>query len=221
MLRFRPLPILTVSSIAAFALLLTLGGWQWARFEDKVRARDVAPPTIEAQVDEGPRGPLQLVYAVLDGQAGWRILAPLPDGPDTVLFVDAGFAPGLQPPDRDGLKTPAIAPNRPLRGVRVTPSPPGPFAAKADPARGVWYAIDLPAMARAAGYANAKPYLLAAPYVGVDGKSRPNPFAHAVDPLPPERHVGYAITWWGLAVGLVGVYLLMHVRAGRLVWERR
>lgn len=221
MLRFRPLPILTACCLAAFAVLLTLGGWQWARYQQKLQARTAVPPTIEALVGEGPRGPLQLAYGVLDGRAGWRILAPLPDGPDTVLFVDAGFAPGLEPPDRTGLATPAIAPNRPLRGVQVTPSPPGPFAAPPDPARGVWYAIDLPAMARAAGYANAKPYLLAAPYIGVDGKPRPNPFAHAVDPLPAERHVGYAITWWGLAVGLVGIYLVMHARAGRLVWERR
>ena len=64
---------------------------------------------------------------------------------------------------------------------------------------------------------------VAVPYVGADGRAEPNPFAGAAarDPLPPERHLGYAITWWGLAAALVGVYLAYHLRAGRLVVRRR
>jgi surfeit locus 1 family protein len=34
--------------------------------------------------------------------------------------------------------------------------------------------------------------------------------------LPPERHFGYALTWWGLAIGLIGVYLALHHQRGRL-----
>ena len=73
-------------------------------------------------------------------------------------------------------------------------------------------------MARAAGYARSEPHFIAARYAGQP--SRPNPFAHASDPLPPERHVGYAITWWGLAAGLVVIYALLHVRRGRLSFKR-
>jgi surfeit locus 1 family protein len=45
-----------------------------------------------------------------------------------------------------------------------------------------------------------------------------NPYARLRldDELPPQRHFGYAITWWGLAMALVGVYLAFHHQKGRL-----
>jgi len=39
--------------------------------------------------------------------------------------------------------------------------------------------------------------------------------------VPPGQHLGYALTWWGLAIGLIAVYLLMHMQAGRLRFTRR
>ena len=36
------------------------------------------------------------------------------------------------------------------------------------------------------------------------------------DSLPPQRHFGYAITWWGLAIALLAVYLAFHHQKGRL-----
>ena len=38
--------------------------------------------------------------------------------------------------------------------------------------------------------------------------------------MPPARHVGYALTWFGIALTLVGVYVAFHVRAGRLRFSR-
>ena len=45
-----------------------------------------------------------------------------------------------------------------------------------------------------------------------------NPYATLTgrDPLPPERHFGYALTWWGMALGLIGVYIAFHRSQGRL-----
>ena len=45
-----------------------------------------------------------------------------------------------------------------------------------------------------------------------------NPYARLRldDELPPQRHFGYAITWWGLAIALIGVYLAFHYQKGRL-----
>jgi surfeit locus 1 family protein len=45
-----------------------------------------------------------------------------------------------------------------------------------------------------------------------------NPYARLRldDELPPQRHFGYAITWWGLAMALIGVYLAFHHQKGRL-----
>ena len=47
-----------------------------------------------------------------------------------------------------------------------------------------------------------------------------NPYAYSkpMDPLPPERHFGYALTWWGIALGLIGVYVALHRARGRLTF---
>ena len=33
---------------------------------------------------------------------------------------------------------------------------------------------------------------------------------------PPAKHLGYAVTWFGLAAALIGVYLALHIARGRL-----
>ena len=37
-----------------------------------------------------------------------------------------------------------------------------------------------------------------------------------LDNLPPARHLGYALTWFGLALGMIGVYIALHIARGRL-----
>jgi len=222
MLRFRPMPLFTLVCAVAFAILIALGNWQWRRYEEKLRAAATAPIVAEALVKEPPHGPPLLVFGVIDGRSGWRLFVPTSDAAGAVLFIDAGFAPGVAPPDRATLATPSsIAAGRNVRGAILRPRPPGMFAPQSEPARGIWYAVDLPAMAHAAGYARAAPYVIAAPYVDAEGRARPNPFAQPSDPLPPQRHAGYAVTWWGLAAGLLGVYFAMHRTQGRLSWEPR
>ena len=44
----------------------------------------------------------------------------------------------------------------------------------------------------------------------------PYAFSQPIDPLPPERHFGYALTWWGMALALIGVYVALHRSHGRL-----
>ena len=57
----------------------------------------------------------------------------------------------------------------------------------------------------------ATPILIPALTIPIpDGAVLPRP---EVDPVP----LGYALTWWGLAGALVGVYLAFHARQGRFV----
>ena len=37
---------------------------------------------------------------------------------------------------------------------------------------------------------------------------------------PPETHIGYAVTWFGIAIAFAVIYGLMHARAGRLRFGR-
>ena len=34
-----------------------------------------------------------------------------------------------------------------------------------------------------------------------------------------NEHLSYAVTWFGLAAGLIGVYLAYHMSKGRLRWD--
>jgi surfeit locus 1 family protein len=155
---------------------------------------------------------------VLDGQPGWRVFAPVLYGEEN-LYVDAAFVPGADPPDWRTLRFPAaLSLDAPISGAAIRPGPPPPLTPAPVIADRVWFAVDLAGMARAAGMRSVADYYVATTYVGEDGRPIPNPFAQAGrgDPLPPARHLGYAATWWGLAIVLVGVYLAYHVSVGRL-----
>ncbi|MBI1252439.1 MAG: hypothetical protein GC189_13330 [Alphaproteobacteria bacterium] len=217
MLRFKPLPIMTIVVIAAFAVLVTLGDWQRRRYEEKRDAIAAPNPEITiadyTPVEEG----VQFVYGILNGSPGWRVFAPVREG-DELVFVDAEFVPGVAPPALDEVRFPAsLTHGAPIAGRSVRPGPISPFASPPSPADRTWYAVDLSAMAMASGFEQAAAFYVATDYVGEDGRALPNPFGQGGnDPLPPERHMGYAITWWSLAAILIAVYFAYHITTGRL-----
>lgn len=214
-IRLNPLPVMSVLSAIALAVLIVLGAWQWRRFEEKRHLADVAPLTVTLEPFEPMPEGIALVFAARDGVPGWRVFEPVRYGERTV-FVDVGHVPGAAIPDwRTVTPSKALAGARAVSGISVSPKAPAALAARGDPARRIWYAVDLPAMASAAGLADVESYYVAMPYIGRTGAAEPNPFAGQRDPLPPERHLGYALTWWGLAATLIGVYLAFHARQGR------
>jgi len=222
MIRFRPLPIMTAFSVVALVILILLGDWQWRRYHEKLAARAHPPPaTIIAEATPLP-GKIQLVYALNDQGPAWRVFAPVAhDG--QITFVESGANSGLKPPDWRSIPEPFAGAAIALKGVKIIPPTGGWGASPPDRAAHVWYGADLRAMGQAVGLRNVTPYYLALPYVGRNGALIPNPFAspYASDPLPPERHLGYALTWWGLAGALVAVYAAFHIRAGRLALARK
>lgn len=221
MIRFRPLPWLTVFTLLGLIALIGLGRWQWQRYEEK-RALGAAGIQTVTLVSFSPvKGQIQLVYGLIEGKPVWRVFAPVSSDRE-ITFIDTGALPGIEPPDWRTVAEPFTG-EAAIRGVPIHPRPRSIFAASPDPKRHVWYALDLPAMVKAVGGRYGASYYVAAPYVGPTGALAPNPFArpNAGDPLPPERHLGYAITWWGLAAALLAVYVVYHMNAGRLSFGRR
>lgn len=220
MIRFRPLPVMTALMIAAFAILLLLGRWQWDRYEQKLRLAN-EPVSAMTIADYQPiQTGIQFVYGVRADtrEQGWRVFAPVQYG-DTIVFVDSDFIAGTDPPNVDEVRVPAgLRLGAPISGATIRSSAPGPLVAAPQPLRRLWFAVDLAAMGRNAGFANVADYYVAAAYVGEDGRSIENPFAVApgAEVLPPERHLGYAITWYGLALVLVIIYFAYHVSLKRL-----
>ena len=221
-------------SVLAFALLVSLGLWQverlhWkqaliARIGEAAVSSPHALADIEARRSAGEDVEFLraaatgrflhdrelFVFATVAGEMGWKLVTPLqtPDG--EAVLVDRGFIPyDLKAPDsRPGSRpagiviiTGAVRPHASARAL---------FAPDNDVAANVWHWWDLPAMAEAAGV-EPRPFILQA-------EPRPGdpvwPKASTPDPaLIPNRHLGYALTWFGLALTLLavnGVYLLRH-----------
>ncbi|HYD87284.1 MAG TPA: SURF1 family cytochrome oxidase biogenesis protein [Vitreimonas sp.] len=220
MIRFRPLLLMSVAAVLAFAALLLLGRWQWERYElKKALAEEPVPEMTIANYQPIAEG-MQFVHGVRTDtrEQGWRVFAPVQYG-DTVVFVDADFVPGVEPPSADEVRVPALLRlGAPISGASIRPEEAGPFTLAPRPLQRLWFAIDLPAMGRNAGLENVADYYVASAYVGADGRATANPFALATgaDTLPPERHMGYAITWYGLAIVLIVIYFAYHASVGRL-----
>jgi surfeit locus 1 family protein len=138
---------------------------------------------------------------------------------DTTVFIDADFIPEVSPPDPDEVRFPAaLRSSAPITGASIRPAPPAPLTLAPRPLQRLWFAIDLEAMGRNGGLENVADYYIAAAYVGADGRATANPFALApgADVLPPARHLGYALTWYGLGAVLVLIYFAYHASVGRL-----
>lgn len=220
MISFKPLPVMTALAIVALAVLLTLGRWQWERYEQKLALAGEPVPMMTIEDYQPVVGGMQFVYGVRADtrEQGWRVFAPVQYG-DGIVFVDAGFVPGVEPPNPEEVRTPAsLRLGAPISGATIRPDPPGSMTLAPRPLQRLWFAVDLGAMGRNAGLGNIADYYLACAYVGEDGRAVENPFALApgADVLPPERHLGYAITWYGLALVLIAVYFAYHVSVKRL-----
>lgn len=204
----RRLPLL-LAAIPALGLLLALGTWQVQRLHWKnallarIAAAEAAPAALLAE----PPVPFARVRVtgrfdhareallgleVRGPVLGARLLTPLlRDGAAPVL-VDRGWIPVERgtPARPEGEVT--------VEGFVHPGDRPGLFSARDDPAGRRFYTLDPPAIGAAIGLPVA-PYAIVA--LGPPGSPDP---ARAL-PRPTNNHLGYAITWYGLALALAGV----------------
>ncbi|MEO0982172.1 MAG: SURF1 family cytochrome oxidase biogenesis protein [Pseudomonadota bacterium] len=223
-MRFQPLPVMTVVTVVSLVILGMLGQWQWARYQDKT-ARADAPPLVfdgvSYEIDAPPGAQAQLVYGLVGGGPVWRRYAPARPvgGGDLVMaLVDVVAETEPAPLALDGLGVLDRASRSFERPVSR-----GSFALADRPEENIWHTFDAAAMAAQYGVDAAGPVLANEPQtITVNGRPTLNPFAspEPEDPLPPARHLGYALTWWGIGAGLIGVYLVYHHSRGRLRFRR-
>ena len=225
---FRPFPILTLFTIASLIILVMLGNWQYGRFSEKM-ALDETEPNWQSLSGRVVPGSEAMVYAYADGAASWRRVVAV-DAGDNVVFTTIELLYQVEPP------VPCQGPdcganlNFTAQGIYKTPGNRNVFASPDKPAAGVFYAYSikdlsniLPStMADRVSPEAFEPQTLRLVENGRAMAGR-NPFARLRmdDDLPPQRHFGYAITWWGLALALLGVYLAFHYQKGRLRFRGR
>jgi surfeit locus 1 family protein len=221
----RPLDLKLAATVAlAFLILLWLGTWQVQRLQwktallHKIELLQSAPAVPLAMV-LASRADADFVRVTLDcpslnqsptlktyalseaGQVGDRILTlcPIAAAGYDALLVDRGFAP-------KGTDLPrGASPLRgPVVGVLRKPTAPSAFAPKPSELAGEWTGRDLPAMARQLKAAHPASYFLELETpTPANGYPKPEPLSLGIS----NNHLGYAITWFGLAAALIGVYI--------------
>ncbi|MEM1389756.1 MAG: SURF1 family cytochrome oxidase biogenesis protein [Pseudomonadota bacterium] len=225
---FRPMPILTVLSLVSLVILIILGNWQYERYAQKAAPdfKDGAAlavfENVEVALHPDAAGNAQQVNAILNGEAVWRRYVPvLIEGEAAMLALDA--TGGIDP-----VAIPLSAVRLPER-MRLNrfkkPAQRGWFTNADRPEQDIWFTRDALGMAANTGLRLDEPYLAEPEFLIVRfandlsrTRQADNPYAYEQtrDPLPPERHLGYALTWWGIAIGLIGIYVVMHQSTGRL-----
>jgi surfeit locus 1 family protein len=231
----------TVFAIAGIAILIGLGIWQLDRKVWKenliatvsmrvARAPEALPPRdawarLVPAANEYSRvafsaefldGQEAYVYtagsslrADVEGQGFW-VFAPARLAGGSVVLINRGF----EPTDR---KNPATrAQGEPHGSVDVVgymrwPEARGLFTPADDTKNNVWYARDPKAMAEAHKWAVAAPF-----YIDQESPMPPGglPKPGKIEVKMPNNHLQYALTWFGLALALGGVYVTWL--AGRL-----
>ncbi|HVY35013.1 MAG TPA: SURF1 family cytochrome oxidase biogenesis protein [Caulobacteraceae bacterium] len=156
------------------------------------------------------------LYGVQDGEAGYRFMTacPIAGGAASVL-VDLGFeAQGPQSATRPACLSTPSAPrlSGPVVGILREPDKATFVTPTNQPSGNLWYSRDLPAMAKALGAAPP-----AASYIALESTpgaaSDGCPLVRSGLPSDlPNNHLSYALTWFGLAAALVGVYVAMLFR---------
>jgi surfeit locus 1 family protein len=214
------------------AILIALGVWQLHRLAWKealiaaVSSRVDAPPVEAPPESAWPQlNPKQyeyrhvriagtydfdhqaLVFRPLEaprgryGGLGYLVMTPLRLANGATVIVNRGFIPS----DRKDAESVQAQDGAPVTvvGLMRSPEPRNWFTPSDDPAKGDWFTRDPAAIAAALKLARVAPFT-------IDADAGPDPAA-----LPeggetilafPNNHLSYALTWFGMALALAGVF---------------
>jgi surfeit locus 1 family protein len=215
----RPILIATLASLPVLGLLLFLGTWQVQRLQWKtdllarIAQAEAAPAAPLAEPPE-PFAKVRvtgrfdhareatLALEVRGPVLGTHLVTPLlRDGAPPIL-VNRGWVPieRAAPVARPEGEVTIEAWVHP--GDRA-----GIFAATDDAAARRFYTFDPAAIGAALGLPQVAPYALV-----VLGPAGGLPDPARTLPRPTNNHLGYAITWYGLALSLIGVLAAFALR---------
>lgn len=229
--RFHVRPVLTVCVLLALAILGSLGTWQLQRLQWKraliaqVEARANAAPIpfeeARARADAGENleyAPVSLtgvfvsdnearVFGSYEATPGAYFFSPFKTSLG-VIYVNRGFAPqdvDVPPPEGKGA-------NKTVTGYfryAEQPTPPASwFRPSEQSVGGLWFVRDPQKFAGAAGLATSRYYI---DQFEVAGQAWPKGGTTRIE--FNNRHLEYALTWFGLGAALIGVWVIFSLQS--------
>lgn len=207
-------------TLAMLLVLIGLGTWQIHRLHWKERilaqiARAESAPPVPLTGHPGPfekvavtgtlRSDLDAHYGVdvRDTRAGTQmgtfLIQPLERPGQPPLLVDRGWVPqhNTVPLRQPHGETTII-------GYLHPPETPGLFSPGDDPVARAFYTMDPAKIGASLGLKQVAPYILVALGPALP-QVYPTPAQHL--PRPPNNHLNYAMTWYGLAGALVVIFV--------------
>ena len=239
-MKFRPFLWLTIVTLPAFLVLIGLGSWQLQRlqwkndlissFEVRSAADAIAIPAANDELDDlefhslALNGVCQhdmetfLTGRTYEGNAGFHVVTPLLLDDGRIILVNRGW---VSEDYRDPLKRTfsQIDGKTSVLGILRRPGVKGYFVPENEPENGFWFTLVPSQINRHLGlgdtaidqfYADA---LRTSDVVTL-------PIAAKTKLNLRNAHLSYAMTWYGIALALIGVYLAFHYQAGRLQFGR-
>ena len=229
---FRPMPLLTALSVISLGILIVLGNWQYGRYAEKMANPTLAEQSEESALirialDQTSEANAQQVYGFADSEPIWRRYVPgTLEGTGEAVLVMVEATGGPTPIPVAVRELPETVTFDGLVAERTASG--SAFSGRDEPEKDIWYSLNPTALADRLGLPEsprvAEPVVMSVRNADQPSQVRqtlnPYAFAKPIDPLPPERHFGYALTWWGMALGLIGVYVALHHSRGRLRFKK-
>lgn len=220
-----------ILTLIALGVLVSLGNWQmermaWKADLIKLVNERVASPAISFKelVQRSPKledvrfQPVRLrgtfdhseerhYFLPYKGKVGWHIITPFILETGEIVLVDRGFVP-------DALKEAKERPKGLITGlqeieglVRLSEER-NYFSPLNDVRQNKWYVRDLKelygSLKMSEGGQSAWPFMVDQKRVGTSGEW---PLPGVTKVTFTDKHFGYALTWYGLALTLIGVFL--------------
>ncbi len=139
---------------------------------------------------------------------GYWVFAPARLAGGSIVLVNRGFVP---PEQKDPAQRGEVTPHGivDVVGVMRWPEARGMFTPADDTKKNIWFLRDSKSMADFKKWATAAPF-----YIDQEGPTPAGgwPKPGKLEVRLPDDHLQYAITWFGLALALAGVYIVWLAR---------
>lgn len=228
---FRPLFWPTFFTIPALAILILLGSWQVQRltwktelinqFKERSQAEAIYPSSDILEFQRvGLTGrylhdkTVYLTGKTYEGNAGFHVITAFESDKGDMFFINRGWVSEAyrEPEDRPFSM---IEGDVTLSGIVRLPQRQGSFVPDNEPEAGFWFTMKPDQVASFLALPTAQTAYF------IDLTRTPEekltlPIAAEVKIDVRNAHLNYALTWYGIALSLLGVYFAYHHSLGRL-----